>query len=369
MKHPNNRKMLLFFLFFPFVLIAQNISTIVTDTWQQSAWEPATRTLHEYQGDNLLLATNQLWDDGMLAWTNSSRFTYVYNPDNTVAEMDLDVWNEAWEPTSRVIYTYTGFAKVASATSEFYAAGLWMPISRVLSTYDGNEFLINELNQNWDFIGNAFADSSQVIYTNNPNGSIDNSVTQIYNVGTDLWDNEFRNSYEYNASGGVLTLLTETWEAGTWVNSELSTSTYDGNPFLIQMLQQEWNVAGSEWIDVNQQLITNTSSGLPQQIISQTWNGDSWDNQFRITYTYENLGIIENPGSSFMIFPNPSTNIVTINATNISVSEPYDLLDISGKAVMHGIINVGQTQIDASGLESGVYILRMGRRAYKLVKI
>ena len=194
MKLPINRKAFLFFLFFPMLLGAQNVATILTETWNETQWVFATRSLHEYDGaSNLLSVTNQIWDQDTSSWNDASRNTYLYNPDDSISEMTTEIWNVAWVPTSHVLYTYTAFGKVESATTEMFGGGFWFPTSKILYNYDANEFLVNEVSQSWDFINNAFADSSRINYTNNPDGSVSTSINQTWNAGTATWLNETRN--------------------------------------------------------------------------------------------------------------------------------------------------------------------------------
>lgn len=76
------------------------------------------------------------------------------------------------------------------------------------------------------------------------------------------------------------------------------------------------------------------------------------------------ISSVVNGGSSFSIFPNPATNVATINYTsksgqNIKVS----INDISGKLIQtiqpSVVSGKNQIQVDLNGLSKGVYVIRM----------
>ena len=54
------------------------------------------------------------------------------------------------------------------------------------------------------------------------------------------WVNSKRITYTYDAAGGMLTYLVESWDQGVWTTSNLMTGTNDtkGNPLV--KIYQEW---------------------------------------------------------------------------------------------------------------------------------
>lgn len=88
------------------------------------------------------------------------------------------------------------------------------------------------------------------------------------------------------------------------------------------------------------------------------------------------ISSVVNGGNSFSIFPNPATNVATINYTsksgqNIKVS----INDISGKLIQtiqpSVVSGKNQIQVDLNGLSKGLYIIRldseMGTETQKMV--
>ena len=84
----------------------------------------------------------------------------------------------------------------------------------------------------------------------------------------------------------IQTSLTETWKNENWENTNKTSSTYDGNGFLIYSLSQIWEI--NSWKDNTQSFYTNNLDGSASQMISQLWNSETnvWENTLKVNYTY-----------------------------------------------------------------------------------
>ena len=63
---------------------------------------------------------------------------------------------------------------------------------------------------------------------------------------------------------------------------------------------------------------------------------------------------------SFILFPNPATNQLTVFANSQLQGLSYVVYNIMGESVLKGIIHSGNTQIDLSNLSSGMYFFNVG---------
>lgn len=80
---------------------------------------------------------------------------------------------------------------------------------------------------------------------------------------------------------------------------------------------------------------------------------------------------IEEPGSAFHIYPNPTNGIVHISGDPEMIGTTYILYDLAGKTLLSGIITSAITEIDIRRLTSGVYLLNLNgdeRQTFKLFK-
>src|SRR5690606_1241287 len=168
----------------------------------------------------------------------------------------------------------------------------------------------------------AWNNASQISYTNNPNGTVNQSTVQSW---TAAWQNQSRSTFTYNASDNILTDLTETWSGSGWENNSFDTYSYDG-PNLTSVVTQQW-ISGA-WQNDRRALYTNDSGGNPIQIIGQIWIDATsvWENESRITFTY-NLGLDEFAQNTARLFPNPATHAVPIKSSNDLAGKDYRISD------------------------------------------
>ena len=84
-------------------------------------------------------------------------------------------------------------------------------------------------------------------------------------------------------------------------------------------------------------------------------------------YIYDPTIGIEEEASEFSVYPNPTNSNVTIR-TNVFSDSDYSLKSITGKEVLSGQINSVKTELDLSEFYSGVYILNVNGKSYRVVK-
>lgn len=77
------------------------------------------------------------------------------------------------------------------------------------------------------------------------------------------------------------------------------------------------------------------------------------------------------PVESFRIYPNPTTEYVTIEVDDenlIQKKEPIMLFDLSGKLLQSKLLTNEKERIDLGGYPSGVYLIKIGRKVSKVIK-
>lgn len=76
------------------------------------------------------------------------------------------------------------------------------------------------------------------------------------------------------------------------------------------------------------------------------------------------VGIEENEKINFSIFPNPSSNEITVSNSTFDGSENFTILDLTGKT----ILTTKNTTISTQNLTSGVYLLEVEKNGAKTVQ-
>jgi len=175
---------------------------------------------------------------------------------------------------------------VYSVLFEEWVNSNWQKQVQTINTYDGSNHLTHSISYNWMMPPGTWQNASQTDYANNPDGTLNQSVTQIWDTGSSSWYDFLRSTYTYTASKKVLTVINE-MNLGVWSNSTKETNTYDGSGYLTNNLQQNWDSGSNNWKNNRQTNYTNNASGYATQSIEQSWNASNmWVNQERATYTY-----------------------------------------------------------------------------------
>lgn len=91
---------------------------------------------------------------------------------------------------------------------------------------------------------------------------------------------------------------------------------------------------------------------LPQAVVEDTSSA-----------SISNLNLNE-----LMIYPNPSSSLVTIQSNN--TIDAVSMFDIRGRLVQPTIIRINDTtiQLEVSGIESGKYIIHINDRHFSFIK-
>lgn len=92
-----------------------------------------------------------------------------------------------------------------------------------------------------------------------------------------------------NLSGQkIQMILNETWTNNSWQDNTRESFVYDNNGYLTNDLTQMWDIPSTTWKNSSQSNYTNNPDGTVQQIVTQTWDAglSLWDDATRTTFTY-----------------------------------------------------------------------------------
>lgn len=70
----------------------------------------------------------------------------------------------------------------------------------------------------------------------------------------------------------------------------------------------------------------------------------------------------------FLLFPNPSENVITIQIDKINKDDSYEIFNLIGERVLKGKLNKSLTQIDISQIPSGCYFILAKQQSQKFIK-
>jgi hypothetical protein len=229
--------------------------------------------------------------------------------------------------------------------------------------YDINNYVIEELFQNWD--GSDWLNQNKFTYTYDGNNNNVELLNQYWDGSN--WVNSQKVTYTY-LNNNLIEYLDQEWDGFNWVNFLKNTYTYDVNNNLILRLMQTWD--GSDW--VNQFKYTFTYDGNNNRIeqLREEWDGSNWVNLSKYTYTYilTEVEQLEAGAKSFSLeqnYPNPfnpSTTIkFTISDFGFTTLKIYDVLGNEVVTLVDEYKTAGSYEVEwnAKELPSGVYFYQL----------
>ena len=90
------------------------------------------------------------------------------------------------------------------------------------------------------------------------------------------------------------------------------------------------------------------------------------ENKFYYEQSALSTGIYEN--SNFSVFPNPASDQISIEANEYLMGNGFAIYNSIGKSVRKGSITSKKTVVNLNDLPNGIYILRINKQVYKVMK-
>lgn len=116
----------------------------------------------------------------------------------------------------------------------------------------------------------------------------------------------------------------------------------------------------------------------PQHIYSSITTYDVWlhvinqcsEDSIMYQVTTDDVGITENLNHSIKIYPNPATNLLTIDLTNANEFNAIHITDVNGKTIYQSTINSLQSTIDLTNFSNGIYFVQIiGSNDVETIKV
>jgi hypothetical protein len=73
--------------------------------------------------------------------------------------------------------------------------------------------------------------------------------------------------------------------------------------------------------------------------------------------------------NQFVAYPNPNDGIVTIEQFKLGNKLPYDIIDLTGRVLMSGILENQKSTLDLNSLPTGLYLLRVQSSPISVMKL
>jgi hypothetical protein len=251
-------------------LAARSIASTVT--------VPGRSVQHEWSA-----STNQ-WVDGSVAsstYDARANLTQVLHADSVTNA-----------PLSKEVYTYDAQDQLTEYVFQSWMGSAYVNEGRNQLTYDTRGNLTQNLYQEW--AGNAWVmrAGERIAYTYNAAGVTTSEVYESYDNDGAVWENDGRATYTVNASNQWSEIVIEQWTGNAYRNEEriraITWHDWAGQKPLYYE-SQEWG-STSSWGDDSRTTFTYQSNGSYVAVRQEAIAAGSWVNLERQTTTYDNYG-------------------------------------------------------------------------------
>lgn len=373
---------LILFLFTCGALFAQNQMLSSLDEsfdFSISAWRINSGNDYAYDiNGNHIESIYYFYDSNTSTFTPSDKEVYLYDANNRLTQDLYRNYNsitQQFENEYRSFYTYNSSDQIDGSNSEEFVNGAWINDYRFTLNYTLNR-VTSFVSQDWNGLQWINDELFNISYNTN------NQVTSIlYSEWiNNQWEIYGRDTNTLDSNGRVITKTYETGDGSNWTIEETYSYTYDSNGNKTSQIDlysgggfKEEYAHDTNILMVNLDHPFKDKTGLDflfednpniNKLLSK--NEFEFDNttmrfnsspNYRTTYNYNTpLSIDENiiETVSFKIFPNPTKNLITIEAINTKIKK-IDLYDILGK----NILSTFEDSFEIGQLVDGIYILKI----------
>lgn len=280
---------------------------------------------------------DSLYDVNLVDFVLSQKTERYYNAHNLVDSelFYMAMFSSTLDPYYKHVFTYNAALQQDTIVEYLWTGSEWMGdrmVHRIL--YDTLNRVVDLLYSNWD--GNSWRTSGNTMYEYlNYNGVI---TTDFVKPGV-TFVNYQRNTYENDSLYNQIRVKFEDWDGVNWVSTLHETSNYEyfqGGIIKEKLVQME-NEQGEMINEVKTEFFYGIGIGLN---------------------TVKHLQL--------QVFPNPSTDIITVKGLNKDQLATLTIMDLHGKKVFEKEVQE-EARIDVSSLKAGIYVLRVGASVVKIV--
>jgi len=341
--------------------------------------DPNSKDICMYDNSgNILEIKFESFEDG--DWITDGKKLFLYDDSGQMIKLYTLYFNyqqETLDTSDVTEYTYNENGQLLTERYSYFFENVWHKAWEEKSFYDetGKVFLINgfdfsEPDQTWQL-------SWKNEFTYNESGSI---LFDEFYVNPTNWILASTQSYTYNENNKLIIFLVQVLDesAGELINSLKSEFEYDENNNPISEIRSLWE---GEWVFWSKSEFTYETGFTMENLIlpfddfitevyfkdgkmltstASDWEDNSWV-EFEMVYlNYSNfiaVGINETNQIKFSVYPNPSSDRLTIKNLNNDELEIW-LMSIDGRVLLKDRF-INNIELNVSDIPSGMYLVRV----------
>ncbi len=353
----------------------EKLTSSIEELNNNGVFENSTRTTYLYDiNNNLTEENNFFWNTTTSTWERDSQIEYTYNVNNKAETFIIKSFvNEEIDEQGRELYSYDNGGNILEIVSQELENNVWINDFKIEFNYVNNR-VDSELEFVWENNQWVLAEEGvlQIIY--NENEDVVRSQNLTGSAGTPE-ENNLRTLYSYNTDNRLVSEDTQFWNGSVWVAENRVQRSYDANGNVINIKNEDFDDDGSVLSNSEELFTFDTTQlisdlihpfedktgvdylleplGIVNKIISETSSIEG----VRTTYFYGNepsLSTKTNKVLALKLYPNPTTDLVTVSGSNVSIKN-IEVFNVLGKKIKAVTTNV----ISLKEFVAGVYVLKI----------
>ncbi len=295
---------------------------------------------------------------------NPTKNLYAYNTNNNLVSSEKQVlysFSPNWQTESKEEYEYYSNG-LKSVTRKYFSDQILL-ISVDSMFYNNNNKLIKFKSTDFNISTGQPSNIFQSIISYN--GNEVSNVKTFFGSSFTFFNLQLNYDIDYTYSAAKVSQITGTGIGGEMV---LIDYTYDNLNQKIRSVigykngaldrKEEYEYDNNGFI-TKEKLQTSSSPG-----VLYVTN----ENKFYYEQSILSTSIYENSNSFISVFPNPTSDQITIEANEYLMGSEFAIYNSIGKSVRKGSITTKETIVNLNDLATGIYILRINKQVYKVIK-
>lgn len=314
-------------------------STVVTLFY--GAW--LSTMTYEYDAQNRLIRVSDN-EPG-----SEYKIEYAYNNQDWISEAVYYERNPDWVPETKTLYEYDNNGQVLKITNLLYnnEDGIW-----VNNTYDDYHYSNGKLDEiveyYWESGYSTWAQYTKDVYSYNNAGDC---VEIDYYYDLSLYGTSsglicyYKTIYEYDSNHNCVKQMEYDIDSDTGEEDleDVIEFTYDLS-VPSSVIAGLANFLGSSDLSVNNKLVS---------VLETSYSQNGTHRYLSELYYTDCSGIAENPAHTLTLSPNPVSEVLSLEASDLSLVEIFSM---DGRMVMR--LEKGFETLNVSGLAKGSYLLK-----------
>lgn len=316
-----------------------------------------------------------------------SKEDFEYNDNNQQTLHLISEWIESeqgWMPSFREEYFYdeNSYDTMYLFSGWNLATESWDYYFKYRIYYNENGNVEYSLNYSWDGFDDTWILISKDENIYNSQGQLSTTFFYYWNPELEKFEPSDKTSYEYDENGNNILIVYSVWNIDTedWDAKDKQVNTIDEYNNIAEQEYFNWNLDLEEWVPVDDNYYSYNNNYTYEDLVLpfvydyveeffnhmltelwyQYWDQDTgeWiaDEHVQLYYSPIIISSVNNltENSAALLYPNPSTDEITIKLPDGTNKASIKLFDVQGRILMQQVI-AGNNTINISTLKTGIY--------------